>query len=217
MGATEILLLRHGQSEGNQAGRFGGHGPTPLTALGRAQAEATARRLAGEPLAAIYASDLPRTLETARPIAEALGLEVMQTPALRERSVGVFTGLTFAEAQAQHPDAYAAMMRREAGTCPPGGETHAVCLARARAVLDEAIARFAGQRTLLVSHAMTLYLLLTHVIGVDPGQSAGRLFIRTDNCALHRLRLTPEGLWTIVSLNDRGHLAEVSAAPIDEL
>src|SRR5579871_2454219 len=98
MRGTEILLLRHGQSEGNEAGRFGGHGPTPLTARGRAEARAAADALAAEGgLTAIYASDLPRAVETALPICEATGIAMVKTPALRERSVGVFTGLTFAE------------------------------------------------------------------------------------------------------------------------
>src|SRR5690242_7529133 len=119
MAATEILLLRHGQSEGNEGGRFGGHGPTPLTALGRAQAEAAAETLATEGLTAIYASDLPRAVQTAEPVARRTGIAVETTAALRERSVGVFTGLTFAEAEARYPAEFAAMMRRDAGACPP--------------------------------------------------------------------------------------------------
>ncbi len=201
---AEILLLRHGQSEGNEAGRFGGHGPTPLTALGRAQAEATARALASEGLTAIFASDLPRAVDTAEPIARATGIAMVRTPALRERSVGVFTGLTFAEAEARHPEAFAALMRREHETCPPDGETHAECSARATALLDQVLEKFPFGRTLLVSHALTIYLLLLHVLGLD---SAARVFIRTDNCGLHRLRRAPDGRWTVLALNDRAHLA----------
>src|SRR3954471_15599612 len=94
MHAAEILLLRHGQSEGNEGGRFGGHGPTPLTALGRRQAEAAARALAAEGLTAIFASDLPRAMQTAEPTVAATGIAMTTTAALRERSVGVFTGMT---------------------------------------------------------------------------------------------------------------------------
>ncbi len=210
MRATEILLLRHGQSEGNQHGRFGGHGPTPLTALGRAQAAATARVLAAEGLDAIYVSDLIRAIDTARPIAAATGLELQVTPGLRERSVGVFTGLTFAEAEERYPEAFAALMRRESGVCPPEGETHHQASSRALAVLDEAVTRHPLGRTLLVSHALTLYLVLLHVLGVEHATHAHKLFIRTDNCALHRLRRTPEGLWTVMALNDKSHLAGVT-------
>lgn len=217
MAGTEILLLRHGQSEGNEAGRFGGHGPTPLTAKGRRQAQLTARALAREGLSSIVSSDLVRAVETARPIAEATGIFVTQHPGLRERSVGIFTGLTFAEAEARHPEAFAALLRREAGVCPPEGETHHVCQARAVAVLDEVVRRFPSGRVLLVSHALTIYLLLMHVLELDHAQHGRRLFIRTDNCALHRLRRTPEGLWTVLAFNDKAHLVEATDSELDEV
>ncbi len=218
MRATEILLLRHGQSEGNQQGTFGGHGPTPLTALGRAQAAATGRVLAAEGgLSAIYSSDLPRALDTARAVSQATGVDIVTTEGLRERSVGVFTGLTFTEAEEKYPEAFAALMRRESEVCPPEGETHAQCSARALAVLDEAVARNPSGRTLLVSHALTLYLLVLHILGVEHGTHSRKLFVRSDNCALHRLRRTPEGLWTVLALNDKSHLRDVTESEIDEV
>src|SRR5438876_9255933 len=110
---TTIILCRHGESEGNAEGRFGGHGPTSLTARGREQARAAGRVLAREGLDVIYASDLVRAVQTAEEIAALCGLGAAHTPALRERSVGDLTGLTFEEAQAKFPDAYAALMRRE--------------------------------------------------------------------------------------------------------
>lgn len=207
MKGAEILLLRHGQSEGNEAGRFGGQGPTPLTALGRRQAEAAAGALGAEGLTAIFASDLARAVETAAPISRATGIAMARTPALRERSVGQLTGLTFAEAEQRHPEAFAALMRREPDARPPGGETHDECSARAVALLDEVLDRFPHGRTLLVSHALTIYLLLLHVLGID--DAAERLFIRSDNCALHRLRLGADGRWTVLALNDRAHLAGI--------
>ena len=69
MDKTRVLLVRHGQSQGNAEQRFGGHSPTPLSELGRAQAEATARALRGEGVAAIYSSDLLRAVQTAEPLA----------------------------------------------------------------------------------------------------------------------------------------------------
>src|SRR6266496_3114345 len=106
--STQVLLIRHGQSEGNAAGRFGGHTATPLSARGRRQALATARSLASESLSAIYSSDLPRATATAEPLANLTGLKIQTTEEFRERSVGVMEGLTFEEAAEQHPDQYAA-------------------------------------------------------------------------------------------------------------
>jgi broad specificity phosphatase PhoE len=132
---------------------------------------------------------------------------MVRTPALRERSVGLMTGLTFAEAGARYPEAFAALMRREDEARPPEGETHGECAARASALLDQILARFPHGRTLVVSHALTIYLLLLRVLGLH--DAAERLFIRSDNCALHRLRLGPDGRWTVLALNDRAHLTGI--------
>jgi broad specificity phosphatase PhoE len=207
MGSTEILLLRHGQSEGNENGRFGGHGPTPLTPLGRRQAEAAAAALAGEgELAAVFASDLPRAMQTAEPVAAATGIVMQTTPALRERSVGIFTGMTFAEAEAQHPEHFAAMMRRDPNACPPEGETARDCTLRVGEFFDGIIERHPGERTLFVSHAFTLNLLVRRLLGLEHSPT---VFFRTDNCALHRLKRAPTGFWNVEALNDRRHLVGV--------
>ncbi len=198
---AEILLLRHGQSEGNEGNRFGGHGPTPLTERGRRQADLTAAALAREGLTAIWSSDLVRAVQTAEPIVAATGLPLRTTPALRERSVGVFTGLTFLEAEERYPDAFAALMRRDPDACPPDGETTHACLARAGAFFDQVTAT--GGRVLLVSHAFTLNLMIRRAVGAN----GPRAFFRTDNCGLHRLRRTAHDFWNVEALNDRRHLA----------
>jgi broad specificity phosphatase PhoE len=203
MSATEILLLRHAQSEGNENGRFGGHGPTPLTALGHTQAAATAKALAREGgLTAIFSSDLVRALETAQPICAATEIPLRATPALRERAVGLFTGLTFAEAEARHPVEFAAMMARDPGSCPPEGETAQACSMRAGAFVDATMAERTGERVLFVSHAFTINLLLRRLLGVESHLT----FFRSDNCGLHRLKRLATGLWTVDALNDRRHL-----------
>ena len=128
---TNVLLIRHGQSKGNAERRFGGHTATPLSARGRRQAELTARVLKSESLTAIYSSDLARAMETARPLANLTGLTVKGTSAFRERSVGVMEGLTFEDAAQQHPEQYAALLRRESwshGECIRSGWTEGACI-----------------------------------------------------------------------------------------
>src|SRR4051812_10335103 len=78
---TKLFLIRHGQSAGNAEGRFGGHGPTPLSDLGIEQAEKTAKLLVSEGIDVIYSSDLPRAIQTATPLASQLHLEIKATPA----------------------------------------------------------------------------------------------------------------------------------------
>ena len=144
MDSTRLLLIRHGQSQGNAERRFGGHSPTPLSDLGRAQAEATARALSAERVTAIYSSDLLRAVETAEPLARLTGLEIKRTEALRERSVGHMEGLTFEEAAARHPDEYAALLRRDFEHVLTGGESYRQMLDRASRHLDRAVEECAG-------------------------------------------------------------------------
>src|SRR5205085_3783182 len=139
MDSTRILLIRHGQSQGNAEQRFGGHTATPLSELGRRQAEATARALAVEGVTAIYASDLRRAVETAEPLARETGLEVKQTSAFRERSVGQMEGLTFEEAAGKYPDEYAALLRSDFEHVLLGGESYRQLLERSARALDEVI------------------------------------------------------------------------------
>ena len=203
---TTVILCRHGESEGNREGRFGGHGPTPLTERGRDQARAAGKLLARTGVDVIYTSDLVRAEETAELIGGAIGVAPQSTPALRERSVGCLTGLTFEEARAGYADAFAALLRGDPTACPPGGETYAQCRQRAAAFLAEAIARNLGGRLLLVSHRLTLLHLIRHILGIRRDGPDPALQFQVDHCALHRFERTACEQWNVVALNERNHL-----------
>ncbi len=88
-----LVLVRHGESLWNAEGRIQGQQCAGLSDIGRTQAEVTARVLAvAYPAAELVASDLQRTMETARPLAEALGREAVPNPGLRERHFGIWEG-----------------------------------------------------------------------------------------------------------------------------
>ena len=91
---TVLLLVRHGETDWNAAGRLQGHTDRPLNDDGRRQAKELADRLAGEGADAIYASDLVRAKETAEIVGERLGLTVVIDPDLREKDWGTWEGLT---------------------------------------------------------------------------------------------------------------------------
>ena len=145
MESTHLYLVRHGQSEGNAANRFGGHSDTPLSELGGKQAEATARFLAKKRIAAVYSSDLPRCVQTAEPLAKLLNLEIQTTKDFRERNVGVLQGLTFAEAEASFPNDFAALASRDIDYQMTDGESYRQMIARAGAKLEEVLAWHAGE------------------------------------------------------------------------
>jgi len=94
---TELLLVRHGETDWNADGRLQGQTDRPLNDFGRRQAQRLAGDLADEQLDAIYASDLVRARETAEIVGGRLGLPVVLDADLREKDWGTWEGLTAVE------------------------------------------------------------------------------------------------------------------------
>jgi broad specificity phosphatase PhoE len=206
---TRILLVRHGQSEGNAGGRFGGHTSTPLSALGRAQAEATARALATEKVTAIYSSDLVRAIETAEPLARSLNLEITRAEAFRERSVGRMEGLTFQEAAEQFPEDYAALLRRDFDLVLTGGESYRQMLDRSARALDEAINSNRSGCLTIFSHTGTICILALHLMGALDAPELRPVWIATANCGVTRFELRDDGFLRVLTVNDTRHLVNL--------
>ena len=209
MASTHVVIIRHGQSQGNAEGRFGGHTDTPLSPRGRRQAQATARALAGEKFSAIYASDLPRAIETASPLAKLTGVTLETTEALRERSVGVMEGLTFEEAAEQHPEQYQALLRRDFEHVLSGGESYRQTLDRASRMLDEAIEQHRGGRIVLFAHTGTICILILHLMGALDAPELKPVWIATANCGIARFDLRDDGFVRVLCINDTRHLAGI--------
>ncbi len=206
---THVVIIRHGQSQGNAEGRFGGHTDTPLSPRGRKQAHATARALASEKFSAIYSSDLPRAIETASPLAKLVGVPLETTDALRERSVGVMEGLTFEEAAEQHPEQYQALLRRDFEHVLAGGESYRQTLDRASRQLDDAIEQHKGGRIALFAHTGTICILILHLMGALDAPELKPVWIATANCGIARFDLRDDGFVRVLTINDTRHLAGI--------
>ena len=206
MEKTRILLVRHGQSRGNAERRFGGHSATPLSEFGRRQAEAAARALSAEGVTAIYSSDLQRAVETAEPLARSTGLEIRQTAAFRERSVGLMEGLTFEEAAEAHPEEYAALLRRDFEHVLAGGESYRQLLDRAAAELDRAVERHRGGTVAVFSHTGTICILALHLMGALDAPHLKPVWLSSSNCGVTRFTVEHGGLIRVKALNDTRHL-----------
>src|SRR5690349_692654 len=209
MNATNVLLVRHGQSKGNAERRFGGHTATPLSARGHRQAEVTARTLKSESITAIYSSDLARAIETAKPLAKMTGLPVNGTSAFRERDVGVMEGLTFEDAAQQHPEQYAALLRRDFEHVLTGGESYRQLLDRAREKLDEIIAEHRGGKIAVFSHTGTICILALHLMGALDAPELKPVWISSANCGITRFELRDDGFVKVLTVNDTSHLVNL--------
>lgn len=165
---TRIFLVRHGATVLSAEDRFAGATNVELSDEGRRQAQALARRLAAQPIAAFYASPLDRTMETARILAAPHGRPVAPEEGFREINHGVWEGLTRKEAEAKFAGAYARWEADPFNFAPDGGETGLSVTARAMPALLGIIARHPGEMVCLVSHKATIRLLLGAVLGFDP-------------------------------------------------
>ena len=204
--ATNVLLIRHGQSRGNAERRFGGHTATPLSSRGRRQAEATARALKSESLTAIYSSDLARAMETAKAVSNLTRVSANGTSAFRERSVGVMEGLTFEDAAQQHPEQYAALLRRDFEHVLTGGESYRQLLDRAREKLDKIIAEHRGGKIAVFSHTGTICILALHLMGALDAPELKPVWISSANCGITRFELRSDGFVKVLTVNDTSHL-----------
>ncbi len=152
---TRFLLVRHGETHWNREQRIQGQQNSELSAEGLAQAQAAAACLANKDADALISSDLGRTLQTAVPIAAALGLPITPHAGLRERAFGIFEGCTLEEIAGRFPEHHAAWRSRDPHYAMPGGESLAQVRARVKATL-EGIAAQGLREVVVITHGGVL-------------------------------------------------------------
>jgi 2,3-bisphosphoglycerate-dependent phosphoglycerate mutase len=202
---TQLLLIRHGETDWNRLQRFQGHLDVPLNDRGLMQAERLAERLATESFDAFYCSDLVRTQQTAQPAALRLGLPLTARPGLREQGFGVLEGLSAAEVIERHPQAWADWLRFDPDFAPTGGECTRAFHAR---VLDEVLAlasRHADGRIAVVTHGGVLDMLW-RTVRAEPLHGPRTCAI--PNAGLNRLQMR-QGSFEIIEWADDAHLIEL--------
>lgn len=203
MKVTTVLLIRHGQTSWNAAGRWQGHTDVPLNEVGREQARLLANRLVEWPIAALYSSDLKRAAETAAIVGEALEMEPVQDQVWRERHVGAFQGLTGEEIAEKHPEVWATL-QRGVFVVPPGGESLEALYERATEALERVLQRHQGEFVVVISHGGMMRTLIAHVLQLPPGRDP-RISLR-GNTGISIIEKEKKRPPILVRLNDTGHL-----------
>lgn len=202
MSAT-LIVVRHGEAEGNDDHRLIGQSEVPLTEHGRRQSEALAQRLQAEPITRIVSSDLSRSLDTIGPLADALGLPPETDPRLREIDNGEWTGLLPSEIRARWPELWEAYVAGE-DVPRPGGERWRDVARRVTAGVTPLL-EDAGTVVVATHGGPALILALW-----ASGHSVEGNIFRSRLGALHNASITViDAGPRLVSFNDIGHLATI--------
>ena len=203
MQATRIIAIRHGETAWNVDTRIQGHLDIPLNDTGLWQAQQVARGLRGEPVAAVYTSDLLRAQATAQAVAEATGAPLHSDARLRERHFGHFQGRTFAEIEAELPEDTLRWRTRDPLYAPGGGGESLVAL---RQRIEDTVAvlaqRHIGEQVVMVAHGGVLDVL--YRLATRQDLQAPRTW-QLANAAINRLLWTTDGL-ALVGWADTQHL-----------
>lgn len=202
MDATRIIAIRHGETAWNVNTRIQGQLDIPLNETGRWQAQRLALALAGEPIAAVYSSDLLRAWDTALSVADAVGRPVVTDEGLRERGFGEFQGRTYAEIEALWPEDALRWRKRDPHFAPPGGESLAALRERVTRTAHALAKRHPGEQIVMVGHGGVMDVLYRIATGQDI--QAPRTWA-LGNAAINRLLWTAEG-FTLVGWADTFHL-----------
>ena len=167
MKKTEIILIRHGETEWNSQLRMQGHSNSPLSAVGRRQIQALGKWMENVSFDHIYSSDSLRARETAEAITQYSGDTLQFDQRIREKNLGVFEGLTSIEAREQHPEIYRFFKTGGANYVIDEGESTQQVLDRALEFIEEIRLRHLEQRVVMVTHGGLVRVLMKHTLGIS--------------------------------------------------
>jgi 2,3-bisphosphoglycerate-dependent phosphoglycerate mutase len=197
---VELLLIRHALPEHVET-RDGSPADPPLSAVGRAQAERLAEWLAGEEIAAVYASPMRRARQTAEPLARTLGLEVALEPRIVEMDHRSDVYIPLEKLKREDYPRWQELVQR-------GGLWAGVDLAAFRTgvveAIEEMIAAHRSARVVVVCHGGVVNAWAGHVLGIaDP------FFLDARYTSVSRFLAAGTGERSLLSLNETAHLREI--------
>lgn len=207
---TELILIRHGETDLNRELRFQGQVDAPLNAMGLEQARRLGARVAGETVHHLYSSDLLRTRQTAEPASLQLALGSVSDAALREQNFGLVDGMLVDDIKLRHPEAWAGWLRFHEDYGMPDGETTRQFHARVMDAVNRIAATHPGQTVMVVTHGGVLDMVYrtARALGLNgPRQSD------IPNAGMNRVRVR-DGAIEILDWADTRHLADMPAQPV---
>ena len=203
-GATELLLVRHGESMPARADRpfplVDGHGDPELTPEGHDQGVRAAARLVVEEVDALYVTTLRRTVQTAQPLVDRTGIQPEVEPDFREVHLGDWEGGEFRQRVAEADPLAVRMWEEQRWDVIPGAEPADVFAARVRGAVERVAKAHPDQRVAVFTHGGVIGQVLAEATG-----SAAFAFTGADNGSISHL-VVMDGRWMVRRYNDTAHL-----------
>ncbi len=211
---TELILIRHGETDWNRELRFQGQVDVPLNAVGHEQARRLGVRLADQAAQLLVCSDLTRTQQTALPISQQslhpLNSNTVLNAALREQNFGVIDGMRVNDIQTRHPEAWAQWIKFHPDFAFDGGESTRQFHARVMAAVRQLALAHGRQTLVVVTHGGVLDMIYRTALALPltgPRQS------EIPNAGLNRVRVDGDAI-EILDWADTRHLADMPAQPV---
>jgi len=201
MKETEIILIRHGETEWNSQQRMQGHSNSDLSSVGQAQIQALGQWMKNVPFDHIYSSDSLRAKQTAEAITQFSGHELQFDQRLREKNLGVFEGLTSEEARERHPEVFRLFKTAGSKYVIDEGESTQQLQDRALEIVDEIRIKHPEEHVLLVTHGGFIRVVMKHSLGLSL-ETPTRFLIRNTGV----FRLVWEDKWIVSQMGGVSHL-----------
>jgi broad specificity phosphatase PhoE len=208
--ATELWLIRHGESTGNRDGVLQGQEDHPLSPFGHEQCKRLAERLTTTRFGALYSSDLTRATETAKYLSDRWGLPTIVDPRLREIDVGDWSGLPNLEIAERFPAEWQRWQDRDPTLKRGGGESYADAQLRVTMAITQIAKQHVAERIALVMHGGVMRAYLASLLALDLRLIWHFSMMNTGICKVRPFAQAMGGsrprLGRIDSLNDHAHL-----------
>ena len=204
--SVTLYFLRHGQTALSREDVFCGSGLDPeLTSEGMEMAQAFAKAYRETEWRAVYSSSLRRSITTAQPLCDALGINLQVCAELNEIAYGRWEGLTKEHVSKEYQDEYISWLADPAWHAPTDGEPAVAIAQRGLQVNEQIQNQFTSGHVLIVSHKATIRIILCSLLGIDVGLFRYRLACPVGSVSI--VEFTSNGPM-LKALADRSHLSE---------
>ncbi len=170
-----LYFLRHGETVYSRTGGYCGELDPELTPEGLKMAEAFADFYQKQPWDAVYVSPMKRTIATAKPLCDAVGIDMQLRDGLKEIRYGEWEDKTADFVKQHYEEDYIRWMTEPAWNPPTGGETAVQIASRASLVIAEIEEKYTNGNVLVVSHKATIRIILCSLLGIDLGRYRDRI------------------------------------------